>query len=417
MSLYRRGTIYWVKISVGGSKPVRESTGTTDRERAQEYHAARETELWRIHRLGERPRVALADAALDWLTNHSAHKRSHEADRLRMKAMLPYLPDGPLEDLTTSAMTRIRDRLRNERALPDRRSAEAQAAEPRPPRRLTAATVNRYLAILSAILNHAHKREWISAVPHIPYFKVEAHAVPMLTPDAVAALFRALPEHLRPMAVLALSTGLRQANVRDLRWDQVDFAARIVRVPPAAAKAGEAITVPLSDDAIAALRGQLGKHATHVFVWRGAPIAGKLTNTAWKRATKEAGLDGLRWHDLRHIWATWLAAAGVPEAIRQEWGGWKTAGMARRYTHLAGAHLVPFANAVRLPEMPPAAIVIPTLGTPKKARRPRHDSGHPPPANVSEGYAAEEGKTVGWLMGLEPTTTGITIRPLKRKVS
>ena len=394
MSLYRRGSIWWVKISVGGAKPVRESTGTTERDLAQEYHARREVELWRVHRLGERPRVALADAAFDWLTTHSVHKRSHEDDRLRLAAMLPYLPDGPIDELTTSVMTSIRDRLRAERTLPDRRSDEKKRAEPREPRRISPAAVNRYLAILSAILHHAHEREWIAAVPHVPMFKVEKRAVPMLTADKVSTLLRALPDHLRAMAVLALSTGLRQANVRLLRWDQVDLAARVARVPPSAAKAGETITAPLSDDAIEVLQSQLGAHATYVFVWRGEPIAGKLTNTAWKRATAAAGLPGLRWHDLRHVWATWLAAAGVPEQIRQEWGGWKTAAMARRYTHLAGAHLVPYANAIRLPRE----------STPAGTAR----------IEVSEHSRGNAGM-VGWLRGLEPPTTGITIQSRRKK--
>lgn len=388
MALYRRGDVYWIRIAVGGSRPTRESTRTANREQAQEYHDRRAAELWRVHRLGERPRVALADAALDWLTTHSVHKRSHETDRLRLAAMLPYLPDAPLDAITTGEMVRIRDRLRAERALPDRRTAAARQDAPRPPRRLTPATVNRYLAILSAILHHAHRREWLAAVPHVPMYKVERRAVPMLTPDAVAALLAALPDHLRDMAIMALATGLRQANVRLLRWDQVDLGARVARVPPAAAKAGETIVVPLSDDAVAVLQARLGTDPTWVFTYHGAPIGGKLTNSAWKRATAEVGLAGFRWHDLRHVWATWLAAAGVPESVRQTWGGWKTAGMARRYTHLAGSDLVPWANAVRLPST-------------NRAQSVGEVSGH---------SLGEPCKSVGWLTGLEPATTGITKR-------
>ena len=170
--LYKRGRIWWVKIAVGGARPTRESTGTTDRELAQEYHDRRAAELWRVHRLGERPRTAFADVALDWLTTHSAHKRSHEDDKLRLSTMLPYLPDGPVDGLTTQAMTVIRDRLRADRGI-------------------SAATANRYLAILSAILHHAHRREQLAAVPYVPFLRVEQRAVPVVPADALEKLLGA----------------------------------------------------------------------------------------------------------------------------------------------------------------------------------------------------------------------------------
>jgi len=62
-----------------------------------------------------------------------------------------------------------------------------------------------------------------------------------------------------------------------------------------------------------------------------------------------AGLPTLRWHDLRHTWATWHAAAGTPQAVLQALGGWETAAMPARYTHMAATHLRPHANAIRLP--------------------------------------------------------------------
>jgi hypothetical protein len=114
MSLYKRGRIWWVKLTGRGAPALRESTGTADLDAAQEYHDRRAAELWRIRRFGERPRTALADAAADWLENHARHKRSFADDQLRLSALLPWLP-AYLDELTTPAMTRIRDRLRAER--------------------------------------------------------------------------------------------------------------------------------------------------------------------------------------------------------------------------------------------------------------------------------------------------------------
>ncbi|MCZ7563100.1 MAG: tyrosine-type recombinase/integrase [Burkholderiales bacterium] len=60
---------------------------------------------------------------------------------------------------------------------------------------------------------------------------------------------------------------------------------------------------------------------------------------AWKRALRKAGIEGFRWHDLRHTWASWHVQAGTPIHERKEPGGWESVEMVRRYAHLAPEHL------------------------------------------------------------------------------
>jgi integrase len=52
---------------------------------------------------------------------------------------------------------------------------------------------------------------------------------------------------------------------------------------------------------------------------------------AWRNACKRAGLKGLRFHDLRHTWASWLMQAGVPAYAIQSLGGWASPKMVERY--------------------------------------------------------------------------------------
>ena len=338
----RGSSRWWGRFTRPGQTPLRESSGTSDRQQAEEWYAHRSAELWRQRRLGERPRVAFGQAAADWIETHARHKRSFEDDRLRMRVLLSYMDVGiALEAVTTTYLATLRDRI-----LATRRFKPKRARADHPGRPITKGGVNKYLAIIGAVLNHAHRREWLAAVPHIPAFHVDKRLPVILRPEQAQALLDALPDHLLPIAVFSLATGLRQANAARLQWSQVDLAARVVRVPPNAAKAGETITVPLPDEAVEILQGQLGKHGTHVFVYRGEPIRGGLTNTAWLRARREAGVPTLKWHHLRACWATWQAAAGIPEAIRQRWGGWKTPGMAATYTRLAASDLMPWANAM-----------------------------------------------------------------------
>jgi integrase len=402
VSLYKRGRIWWVSFTVPGRPKIAESTGTTDKIRAQEYHDRRAAEIWRVRRLGERPRVAFADAAADWLNGYSKDKDSHKDDKLRLAAMValridnqPVLPAW-LDELTTSRMTAVRDTLRDQR-------------------KLTPTTLNKYLSVLAGIWKYAHEREKIEAVPAIPTFKRRQKGAArgqhwiVLTAERVIGLFAELPEHLLAIAGFALITGLRDANVRGLLWEHVDFAQRLVHVRPDDAKGNQWITVPLSDDAVAILRSQLGRHPKYVFTYakkigRGEagrivrlPITKRSNNTAWRKARDRAGLSGLRFHDLRHTWATWMAQAGVPELVLQRLGGWADLRMVSTYTHLAGRGLHAFADAIRLPQSP---------AWPREGSATfwlQSDGG--------EALAhAESEQDLGWTMGFEPTTTGITIR-------
>jgi len=171
-----------------------------------------------------------------------------------------------------------------------------------------------------------------------------------LTREEADRLIVELPEHLASMVRFSLSTGLRQRNVLELQWNQVDLKRRIAWIHPDQAKARRGIAVPLNADAIVVLRQQQGKHSSRVFTYQGRPV--KQVNTAaWKKALARAGITDFRWHDLRHTWASWLVQAGTPLNVLQEMGGWESASMVRRYAHLAADHLAAYAERLARPRM------------------------------------------------------------------
>lgn len=125
-----------------------------------------------------------------------------------------------------------------------------------------------------------------------------------LTAAEAERLLAELPEHLADMARFSLETGLRRANVTGLQRSQVDLARRVAWIHPDQAKARKAITVPLSDTAVAVLRRQLPKkreaeHVAAVFVYRGKPVY-QTSMAAWDKVLDRARIRDIRWHDLRH---------------------------------------------------------------------------------------------------------------------
>lgn len=183
--------------------------------------------------------------------------------------------------------------------------------------------------------------EWLDRAPKLKTYSEPKQRIRWISKEDAVRLLNALPDWLAAMARFALATGLRQRNVYGLEWTQVDLERRVAWVHPDQAKARKAISVPLNEDAVRVIRGQLGKNLKRVFVGHdGEPMEYWTTaNKAWKAACKEVGIKNFRWHDLRHTWASWHVQLGTPQYVLKELGGWQTLEMVNKYAHLAPEHL------------------------------------------------------------------------------
>jgi integrase len=148
------------------------------------------------------------------------------------------------------------------------------------------------------------------------------------------ALLEQLPKHQRAPALFGVMTGLRAGTVRRLEWNQVRDRFLVIDET----KNGEQLVVPLSDESLDILAAREGLHPRWVFTYRGHPV-GQFTTKAWRAACARCGLQGTRWHDLRHTWASWHAQGGTPLLALMELGGWKSLSMVRRYAHFSPAEL------------------------------------------------------------------------------
>ena len=323
MSLYKRkdSSFWWVKITIGG-RPVQHSTGTSDKIKAQEYHDTLKAQLWQQERLGVKPNRTWREAVVRW-TNETSDKATHKEDIRKLAWMHQFLGDLSLDDVNQEVIERVR-------------SAKLKEA--------TKSTTNRYLALLRAILIRARDEwEWIEKAPKIRLFKESNLRERSLTVEQVNVLLSELPLHQRETVLFALCTGLRQQNVLQLEWAQVNFELKHAWVRATHSKNRRPIAVPLNETAINVLKRQVGKHETRVFTYAGKPLCTANTR-AWRAALKRAGIIDFRWHDLRHTWATWQRQAGTPTHELQRLGGWRSGVMVERYAHLAPDHLANAAN-------------------------------------------------------------------------
>jgi integrase len=323
MSLRKRGGIWWVDVIAPNGERVRRTAGTASKALAQEFHDRVKSELWRIAKLGEKPRRTWNEAVVRWLKEKS-HKATANADVNTLRWLDPFLGGKDLSTVTRATLDKITD--------------EKLA------RGCSNATVNRMLALVRAILRKCvGEWEWLDRAPQVRMLRVPTRRIRFLTHEEARRLLAELPEHLADMAAFSLATGLRAANVTGLQWKQVDLARQLAWIHPDQAKARKAIAVPLNAEAIALVQKQVGKHRTHVFSFRGQPVV-QLSTKAWYAALERAGIEDFRWHDLRHCWASWHVQNGTPLFALQELGGWESPEMVRRYAHLAADHLAPYAE-------------------------------------------------------------------------
>ena len=311
---------WYFKFTVKG-KTIYRSTGTSDKEKAQEIADKTKAETYSHLKNGIRPRYLWQDAVIRWI--NESEKKSIDTDKYHLKWLRTFLDDVYLDKIDTDLIEKIIQ-------------AKLKVAGK--------TRVNRTTELIRSILNKANKQwNWIDNVPHIRRFKEDNQRLRWLTQDETTRLLKELPVHTKAMTIFTLATGLRESNVTGLEWSQVDMQNKIAWIHADQSKNGKVIRVPLNQDAIDVLINQLGNHHTRVFTYRGKPIT-KAGTKWWRKALERAGIENFTWHGLRHTWASWHVQNGTPLNVLQELGGWSSYEMVQHYAHLAPDHLSDYAN-------------------------------------------------------------------------
>jgi integrase len=278
------------------------------------------------------PTITLAEAVERYLAS-KARKRTVQADRRQLDLLkAEFGGDAPLADITASRISEYKAK----RLASVRKIGEGEAAVER---RLTAAAVNRPLALLRHLLRLAHE-EWgeLNVVPKIRTEKEPQGRLRWLTQEEAIKLLAACKKSrnagLADLVEFSLFTGVRRGEALGLTWDRVDRARGVIRLE--LTKSGRRREVPLSSNADAVLARRWTPEA------KGYVFGSRNWNSfrsAWEAALAAAGVEGFRFHDLRHTFASWLVQRGRTLKEVQEALGHQTITMTMRYSHLAPDHL------------------------------------------------------------------------------
>ncbi len=337
MGLYRQGKVWYMRLSVNG-RLVRKSTGTDNKRLAEDIYAKMKIDRreGRFFQKDQGNKKTFRDMADKYMTEYAVKKapKSMLRDTVSLRHLLPAFGDKYLSQVTPAQIASYKTRRRNEGA--------------------SASSINKELAFAKHAFNIAI-REW-EWMRDNPFTRVGMERLPQprvryLTREEFKKLYQACNDRLKPIILFAVNTGIRQENILNLTWQDVDLSRGIITVQQT--KNGERLGLPMNQSVKDLLSG-LGKlrfiRSSHIFPNSiGSKLDGGKIRQWFGIACKKAGIENFRFHDLRHTAASWMVQKGVDLYIVQRILGHKTTAMTQRYAHLAPDNLRTGLNALDVP--------------------------------------------------------------------
>jgi excisionase family DNA binding protein len=196
-------------------------------------------------------------------------------------------------------------------------------------------TINRYLALLKHMFSVAVREGYASKNPvkEIKLCLEKERKERVLSLEEETRLLKASPDYLKPMLITAIHSGLRRSEIMNLKWSSVDWKTREINVE--VAKSGKSRSVPINSVLLTALLAQKAANGKSPYVFPNEDTKKPYTTLAkvFMRTCKDAEIKGLRFHDLRHSFASRILEDGASIEIVKSLLGHHSISVTERYCH------------------------------------------------------------------------------------
>lgn len=356
---------------------IQESTGTCDREEAEQYLIHRLEQLRQEKVYGVRPVIQWQEAATRYLIEFK-DQPSIWLTAIYLEQLDSYIGDLPLPRIDDRSLAPyIKDKLQG--------GASNRTVN------IALERVIRILNLCARKWRDDNSKPWLDTVPMIAKLdEKRASRKPYpLSWEEQSLLFAELPDHLRRMALYKVNTGCREQEVCKLRWEWEiavpELGTSVFLIPAefggrreqSGVKNRDERLVVLNDVARRVIDGQRGLHPSLVFPYGnpdqfGPTAVHRMNDSAWRKARVRSaakweeihktpahpGFTSIRIHDLKHTFGRRLRAAGVTEEDRKALLGHKNGSITSHYSAAELDQLIDAANKVSATDSRAPALTI-----------------------------------------------------------
>jgi integrase len=315
--VYKRGNVYYISYSLNGTRIQRAIS--TDRKLAETVLQKKKVEIAEGKHLDvkKEQKIKFEDFANEYLEIHSKLKKSYNTD-CKIAGLLKKIFGGKyLYEITSLDVEKFK-------------SSRAKEVSP--------STVNRALAVLKSMFNRAivWKKAEHNPCRAVTMFKENNQRLRFLEKEEISRLLENSSEHLKPILILALNTGMRKGEILNLKWRDIDIKRGIIHLYDT--KNGEAREIPMNEITQKTIIGVLkNPESQYVFCNKEGKPYGNVRKS-FATALKKAGIADFCFHSLRHTFASQLVMSGIDLNTTRELLGHKSLTMTLRYSHLSCNH-------------------------------------------------------------------------------
>jgi integrase len=321
--LYKRGNVWWIRYAGVDGRIRRETTQTTNHREAQALLIKRKQAILE----GNEPEVKLIknylfkELAVEY-EKWAERQRSYNSKKYFIAKLVKLFGNIPLRQFNTMLIEQYQTNDLNSGYKP--------------------ATVNRHLATLKHMFTKASDWEMVddsvlAKIRKVKLLEESNKRLRFLSREECQALVDSAKDFLKPIIVTALNTGMRKAEILNLKWDQVDLKHGFILLD--ITKNGERREIPINETLEATFKSLPRRlDIPYVFYNPETDKPYRDIKGSFNSACRKAKITDYTFHDNRHTFASHLIMGGIDLTTVRDLLGHSDIKMTLRYSHLAPSH-------------------------------------------------------------------------------
>jgi len=298
MGVFKKNNRWWVDYYVNGSR-VRKPISKSKTEAEKVLTKIKSEILHKRYAIPEDKKIKFVDFARKIVENQTKlTKRGFQTYVSLLRNLVEYFGDFFIDEINDYHCEQYKKSMINKKCKKRNKT-------------ISPSYINRNLSLLRSLLNKAVRWGYLSSNPvkKIEFFKEEPKER-ILTHDEMKKLLKEARQPLKNVILVALNTGMRRSEIYHLEWNQVNIEERFITVQKT--KSRKLRRIPLNKIMVHLFTRLHSQNGFNRYVFtnpkRGTPYV--FCHNVWKKLLKRTYIENVKFHDLRHCFATYALLNG-----------------------------------------------------------------------------------------------------------